>query len=114
MNRSRLPIFLTFSFFIGLVAPALGDEFVGPDEMSAKAQWVQETLLSLDKPVVSFHYDGKASGELLPSWHKSPLSSKKLSDRRTQHRLEWTDPATGLDVRVEAVDYGDYPAVEWK
>src|SRR5208282_340566 len=32
---------------------------------------------------------------------------------RTQYVMTWTDPATGLEVRVVAVDYGDYPAVEW-
>ncbi len=113
MNRSLFPVCLTVSVFIRLAAPAQGDEFVVPDEMAAKTQWVQNTLLSLEKPVVSFQYDGKASGDLLPTWHRSPVSSRRLSDHRTQHRLEWTDPATGLDVRVEAVEYGDYPAVEW-
>jgi alpha-galactosidase len=113
MNRSHLSVFLSFSLFARLTASALGDEFVGPDEMSAKARWVQGTLLSLEKPIVSFHYEEKASGELLPAWQKSPLSSKAMSDGRTQYRLEWTDPVTGLSVRVEAEEYGDYPAVEW-
>jgi len=90
-----------------------GDEMVVPDEMRSKERWVQGTLLSLDKPVVSFLYNGINSGELLPGWQRSPISSETLSDGRIQYRLKWTDPATNLEVRVVAVDYGDYPAVEW-
>jgi alpha-galactosidase len=93
--------------------PIRGDELVGPDEMTAEAKWVQGTLLSLDKPVVSFRYNGAPSGELLPGWKRSPISNEPLPDGRTRHRLSWTDPATGLEVRIVALEYGDYPAVEW-
>jgi alpha-galactosidase len=113
MNRLRLSLCLACAAGLKFAAPVRGDAFVGPEEMSAKAQWLQGTLLSIDKPVVSFHYHGEASGVLLPTWQKSPLSSKALSDGRTQYRMTWTDPATGLEVRVEAVEYGDFPAVEW-
>ncbi len=90
-----------------------GDELVGPDEMKAKERWVLGTLLSLDRPVLSFLYNGLPSGELLPGWRRPPISTQTLAGGRTQHRLQWTDPVTGLEVRVVAVDYGDYPAVEW-
>ena len=32
---------------------------------------------------------------------------------RTQHTLAWTDPKTGLEVRCVAVEYADFPVVEW-
>jgi alpha-galactosidase len=38
---------------------------------------------------------------------------KKLVDVRTQYLLIWTDPKTGLEVHCIAVDYSDFPTVEW-
>ena len=112
INSPRL--FLAFAAaFLMAKASVRGDELVSPDEMAAKGQWFQETLLSLDKPVVSFLYNGVPSGELLPGWKRSPITSETLPDGRIQHLLKWTDPLTGLEVRVVALDYADYPAVEW-
>jgi len=81
--------------------------------MSAKDQWVRQRLLSLNQPVVSFIYDGTPSEHLMPGWMMAPLETKMLSNGQTRYMMKWTDPATGLEVRVVAVDYSDYPAVEW-
>jgi alpha-galactosidase len=113
MRTFRWLLLFGFPVLFRFVSPALGDEFVGPEERAAQAAWVKGTLLSTEKPVISFRYGGKSSADLLPSWNRAPLVAKTLSDGRTQYRLEWTDPATGLDVRVEAEAYGDYPAVQW-
>jgi alpha-galactosidase len=63
-------------------------------------------------PPISFTYDGRPSAELLRSW-KLQRSSRRLDDRRTEQNLTWTDPATGLAVRMAGVAYQDYPTVEW-
>lgn len=60
----------------------------------------------------SFMYDGVASDALLSQWPKKD-ETKKLDANRTQRTLAWTDPKTGLEVRCVAVEYTDYPAVEW-
>ena len=60
----------------------------------------------------SFMYDGVASDVLLAQWPKK-VDTKKLDANRTQCTLAWTDPKTGLEVRCVAVEYTDYPAVEW-
>ena len=110
--RLSLPIALWA--IIQVTSPsALADQWVTPDEMKAKEQWVQQTLLSLDRPVMSFCYNGTPSARLLAGWQKRPIEIQHLPDDRTQYTMTWTDPATGLEVRVVAVDYGDYPAVEW-
>jgi alpha-galactosidase len=64
------------------------------------------------EPPFSFHYDGKASAELLKSW---PLNraTRKLDERRSQHTLTWSDPGTRLEVRWVAIEYRDFPTVEW-
>ncbi len=60
----------------------------------------------------SFVYGGKGSAELLTAWpHKT--ETKKLDSARTQRTTVWTDPASGLEVRCVAVEYKDFPVVEW-
>ena len=39
--------------------------------------------------------------------------TKTLDDARTQHTYTWNDPKTGLEVRCAAVEYSDFPVVEW-
>ncbi len=63
-------------------------------------------------PPFSFVYDGKPSAELLPGWTLK-RDSKKLDDMRTEHKATYTDPKTGLELRCEAIEYLDFPTVEW-
>ena len=62
-------------------------------------------------PPFSFVYGGKASRELLQAWPKHTETTR--IDRTHQQVTVWKDPATGLQVRCVAVDYDDFPAVEW-
>jgi alpha-galactosidase len=76
-------------------------------------EWVQDHLTDAKaKPPFSFVYDGKASKALLAEWPKK-VEAKKLDANRTEYTLRWTDSNSGLEVRCVAVDYADYPAVEW-
>lgn len=60
----------------------------------------------------SFTYNGHKSDELLPTW-KSKTQTEKLDSRRTKVVVTYKDPSTGLEVRYVAIEYGDFPAVEW-
>ncbi len=60
----------------------------------------------------SFTYDGKPSAELLKSWDFSH-SSKAIDAARVQHSLSWTDPKSRMTVRMEGIEYRDFPSVEW-
>lgn len=64
------------------------------------------------EPPFSFVYGGKPSAELLPGW-KLERRSRKLDEARTARTLVWTDPQTGLQVRCVAIEYADFPTVEW-
>jgi alpha-galactosidase len=91
----------------------VGGPKVAPDEMADKNNWVKQYLdAEAAAPPFSFVFDGKPSGELLKTWTKK-VESKKLDDVRTQIDSTWTDPNTGLEVRCTAVDYSDFPTVEW-
>jgi alpha-galactosidase len=60
----------------------------------------------------SFVYNGKASEDLLPAW-KLERSSRPLDAQRRERTLLWTDGDTGLQARCVAVEYADFPTVEW-
>ena len=55
---------------------------------------------------------GSRRRQLLPTW-KVERTSKKLDERRTQRTIVYTDPKTGLVVRCVAIEYHDFPTVEW-
>jgi alpha-galactosidase len=63
-------------------------------------------------PPFSFTYDGKPSGDFLKDW-KRDYSSRQLDATRREHTLVYTDAASGLVVRCVAIEYSDFPTVEW-
>ena len=63
-------------------------------------------------PPFAFSYDGKPSVEWLPRW-KASRSSRELDAHRAEHTLIYLDEGTGLQVRCVAVEYRDFPTVEW-
>lgn len=84
-----------------------------PEETAEARRWVKAKFEGVSEmPPFSFTYDGKPSADLLKTW---PLkrSTRKLDARRTEHALVYRDPKTGLAVRCVAVQYHDFPTVEW-
>ena len=86
-----------------------------PDELGDARRWASASLTS-DGPAVeppfSFMFDGKPSTEFLRDWQRS-LTSRKLDDARTEHTFTFTQAGGGLAVRCVAIEYADFPAVEW-
>jgi len=60
----------------------------------------------------SFVYAGRPSAELLATWPVT-RDQKPLDRNRSQRSLSWKDQKTGLEVRCVAVEYTDWPVVEW-
>ena len=94
---------------------------VMPDEMGTTRRWVAAKFeASQEAPhgqfapgaPFSFTYGGAASSELLKMWELK-REAHRLDDQRTEHTLTWSDPKTGLVVRCVAVEYHDFPTVEW-
>ncbi len=112
----RLPTLAMAAVFAAILAAgaAAAAPTVSPAEMGEKDQWVKQCLLAPGVPQLpfSFVYDGKSSAELLKTWQRR-AATKKLDDARTQHTIAWTDAKTGLEIRCVAVEYGDFPTVEW-
>jgi alpha-galactosidase len=84
-----------------------------PDAEPQPTRWLQGHPLNPgSKPPFSFVYDRRPSAELLKVWSKT-TETKQLDGKRTEHTLAWSDPKTGLQVHLAAVEYANSPVVEW-
>ena len=82
-------------------------------ELRQRSDWCKHHLLQPKQPLpFSFVYGGHASAELLQGWSRN-LADRRLDDWRTEHTRTSADPTTGLQIRCVAVEYRDYPVVEW-
>ncbi|MBP7935457.1 MAG: alpha-galactosidase [Phycisphaerae bacterium] len=87
---------------------------VSTEELKEARQWVAARFGETPQSPLpfSFRYDGKSFKDLVAAGNLS-RESRKLDERRSQHMLTWTEPKTGLVVRCVAVEYHDFPTVEW-
>ena len=83
-----------------------------PDEMALARQWATAKFETSKDIPFSFTYGGAPSASLLPTWERQ-TASRKLDEQRTEHTLSYADPKTGLVARCVAVEYIDFPTVEW-
>jgi len=79
-------------------------------ELADAARWAAARFTAVAAPAFSFNYGGKSFAEL--PW-KPVLASRKLDDHRTEHTMMYTDDPAGLQVRCVAVEYHDFPTLEW-
>ncbi len=90
---------------------------VTKDELKIRDAWFQRHWLGAGQarphgPPFSFTYGGRASAKCLASWTRKH-ETERIDGHRTRHTITWTDGRTGLLVRCVAVEYHDYPTVEW-
>ena len=74
--------------------------------------FVEETTDSQSQPPFSFLYGGQPSISLLGDW-KVNRESRPLDENRIRHTVVYADPKTHLAVRWSAIEYRDFPTVEW-
>jgi alpha-galactosidase len=75
--------------------------------------WLQEHLLKTNSQFpFSFVYDRQASEALLKAWTRK-TEIKQIDNDRTEYTVVWSDPKTGLQVRLRSVGYANSPVVEW-
>ena len=81
------------------------------DAMKAKHQWVLQHLQGKgNPPPFSFIYGGQPSKAVLKKGWRSENASR-LDANRLQRITTWTNDS--LQVKCIAVEYSDFPAVEW-
>lgn len=77
------------------------------EEFATVSAWMQKHH---SDPPFSFTYGGKHSRELLRGWSLQKRT-RRLDLARTEHTMTWT--GDGLQVRWVAIEYRDFPTVEW-
>lgn len=77
-------------------------------------QWARPFLgdASVASVPVSFLCGGKTSGDLLREWKRETKTSP-MSDGVALRETVWHDPATGLELRMDAKVFENFPAIEW-
>lgn len=124
----------SFPVILGLVGTCpsrlLGAQGFGPTaaEKAEAAGWVAAKFTGQPLPAIpvgeeaagwttptaalpfSFQFDGRSFAEL--GWPPA-RASRSLDRQRTEHTLTYGDGPTGLQVRCVAVEYHDFPTLEW-
>ena len=84
-----------------------------PGEMAACRAWFDRHLGPNAATLpFSFSYAGRPSSDLLGLWRAERVV-EKLDANRMRCTLTFTDRKTGLTVRCVAIEYSDFPTVEW-
>jgi len=84
-------------------------------DMEIRDKRHEERLLPIDRFSTlpfAFLYDGVPSDAILRTW-PSRMETTRLDANRTRYIRTWKQPHSNLEVRCVAVDYADFPAVEW-
>jgi alpha-galactosidase len=85
-----------------------------PSDLHQDNEWLKEHLLNGQAQMpFSFVYGRVASSALLKVWPKK-TETKQLDSARTEHIVLWIDPKTGLQFRIEAVEFANSRVVEWR
>ena len=83
-----------------------------PDDMKKRSAWTGHLF---SRPVTlpfSFRYQGEKISGIPLGW--DPLETLRRIDANLTERVyEGVDPTSGLKIRVECLEYQDYPVVEW-
>ncbi len=103
---------VTLSLMAGQPEPG-STPTVRPAEVRHAAGWFTRHLYDPHQPQpFSFCYGGRPSAELLALWPGN--RERAVSEKGLKQRIQtWEDPATGLLVRCVAVEYAEYPVIEW-
>lgn len=103
-----------------ILAPAMspcGAVEPSPEEIAIAHRWAEarfgdERKAPATEPPFAFTYGGKRSSEILEAW-RAERHVRTVDDARTERVVTFADPATGLVVTCRAVQYRDFPTVEW-
>jgi alpha-galactosidase len=115
MNEHRLARWMCLNMsWLAVFFAASSASSAATAEIEA-AGWIRTRFgadAKLDAPPFSFTYGGKSFAD----WVKQCDATKehsKLDEHRTRHVHAYSDPQTGLTVRCEAIEYHDFPILEW-
>jgi hypothetical protein len=83
-----------------------------PEDMSKSRAWTGGWLSDPAHLPVSFVYDGKAITGIPDDWNPV-MKRTRIEANIIQIAFEGTHAPTGLNLKVECLEYLDFPVVEW-
>ena len=98
-----------------LAAVALGNDapFVHDGERGTAHTWFEERFgADASKLPFSFTVGGEKSTDVLQR-SKVDSQTEQVGENQTKRTITWTDEKTQLETKVVAVQYADFPNVEW-
>jgi len=81
-------------------------------EKAARSEWVARHFAPDGEAPFSFDYGGKPWADMRQSWNVQ-YHTRAVNNQRLEHTLTYQDPTTALELRCVAVEYLDFPTVEW-
>ena len=82
-------------------------------ENAVATQWAQANVFGEKaKLPFSFTLGGKSSDALLRDWKRTD-AMRQLDAQRREYTRTWLDAASGLEVRLVAMEYAGFPVAEW-
>lgn len=110
--NSRLALGLAAVATAGLAVPMRAIDPT-PEELRLCTSWLEQHWGPNSSAwPCSFVLGDKPSSELLRAW-RLERTTQTTNSNRTEHTLTLTDPASGLSVRCEMVQFTHHPALEW-
>jgi len=108
-----MPRFIPALLVLALAVASVRAEPPQIAERTVMADWCRRHILGevADAPW-SFTVGGVPSRTALKGWKKS-VRTEPLEGKGVQHTVAFADPASGLKVRCVAVEYLDFPVIEW-
>ncbi|MBW2528064.1 MAG: hypothetical protein JRI23_28035, partial [Deltaproteobacteria bacterium] len=82
-----------------------------PEVVEALA-WSEAAFAEPGHEPFSFFLGGTASSALLPGWRVGH-DWQRLDELRALRTVEYRDPDSGLEIRVEVTERFDFPSLEW-
>ena len=82
------------------------------EDLRKARAWFEDFLSAPEHLPISFDYDGKEVRGIPATWNPT-RRVRRIDANIIETIFEGRDGATGLALRVEALEYQDYPVVEW-
>jgi alpha-galactosidase len=113
MNRRAFPTIAGAMLLLAILVPtSLIAGIVPNQDNQAKERWLKEWGSESKVVPFSFDYNGSASTKALETWSRA-TKTRELDETRKEHTTIWHDPRTALEIRYVAVEYADFPVIEW-
>jgi alpha-galactosidase len=88
------------------------NDFVQKADLDAARPWIEKHFSTPAELPFTFNIDGESSKVVLAR-AKLERTDKDLDQDRKEHSLVFTDEKSKIEIRCVAIEYLDYPAVEW-